>query len=99
MGVVRFIVVVVVFIALLFVSLDNAGMVTLRFFRIYTLEAPLIFVVLCSFAVGAALGLAAGALRTARARRELRRARRELDTRAPMMRSRHDDLPPPYEGV
>jgi hypothetical protein len=49
--------------------------------------------------VGAALGLAAGALRTARARRELRRARRELDTRAPMMRSRHDDLPPPYEGV
>jgi uncharacterized integral membrane protein len=77
----------------------NTDAVTLRFFRIYTLEAPLIFVVLCSFAVGAALGLAAGALRTARARRELRRARRELDTRAPMLRSRHDDLPPPYEGV
>jgi uncharacterized integral membrane protein len=96
MGVVRFIVVAVVFIALLFVSLDNAEMVTLRFFRIYTLEAPLIFVVLCSFAVGAALGLAAGALRTARARRELRRARRELDTRTLPARSHHDDLPPPY---
>jgi uncharacterized integral membrane protein len=99
MGVVRFVVVAVVFIALLFVSLDNAEMVTLRFFRIYTLEAPLIFVVLCTFALGAALGLAAGALRTARARRELRRARRELDTRAPSTRSRRDDMPPPYEGV
>ncbi len=77
MSVLRFVVVAVLFIALLFVSLDNAELVTLRFFRVYSLEAPLIFVVLCAFALGAALGLTAGALRTAGVRRELRRVRRE----------------------
>jgi uncharacterized integral membrane protein len=78
---VRFIVFAVLFIALLFVSLDNAGMVTLRLFRLYELQAPLIVVVLCAFAIGAALGLAVGVLRAARVKRELRKLKREIAAR------------------
>ncbi|HEY7903512.1 MAG TPA: LapA family protein [Casimicrobiaceae bacterium] len=99
MSVVRFIVVAVIFVALLFVSLDNAQMVTLRFFRLYTLESPLIFVVLCAFAIGAALGLTAGALRTARARRELKRLRRELAGRGADTRTVPGRTGPPYDAV
>jgi uncharacterized integral membrane protein len=77
MSVVRFVLVAIVFIAILFVSLDNAETVTLKFFRLAEWQAPLVLVVFCAFALGAALGLAAGALRTARVRRELNRVRRE----------------------
>lgn len=77
MRVVRFVLVAIVFIAILFVSLDNAETVTLKFFRLAEWQAPLVLVVFCAFALGIALGLATGALRTARVRRELNRTRRE----------------------
>lgn len=77
MSIVRFVLVAIVFIAILFVSLDNAETVTLKFFRVAEWQAPLVLVVFCAFALGAALGLAAGALRTSRVRRELNRVHRE----------------------
>ena len=77
MNVIRFVLVAIVFIAILFVSLDNAESVTLKFFRLAEWQAPLVLVVFCAFALGTALGLAAGALRTARVRRELNRTKRE----------------------
>ena len=84
-GVLRWLLGAALFVALLFLSLDNADVVTLRLFRAATWQAPLAFVVLCTFVVGVAVGLAAGALRNARLKRQLRRMRRE-GTR---------DLPPP----
>src|SRR5665213_3037950 len=81
MNVVRFVIVAVLFLGLLFLSLDNADTVTLRFFHVGQLQAPLILVVLCAFAIGAALGLMAGVLRTARVKRELRQLRRETKLR------------------
>ncbi len=77
MGIVRWIVGATLFLALVFLALDNAQSVTLRFFRVAEWQAPLIFVVFAAFAVGVALGLLAGAVRTAKIRRELNRARRE----------------------
>ena len=77
MGVVRWIVGATIFLALLFLSLDNADPVTLRFFRVASWQAPLVFVVFAAFAVGVALGLSAGALRASRLRRQLNRLRRE----------------------
>jgi uncharacterized integral membrane protein len=81
MSAVRFVAAAVLFLGLLFLSLDNADTVTLRFFHLYELQAPLIFVLLCTFAIGIALGLVAGVLRTARVRRELRTLRREVQQR------------------
>lgn len=66
----------VLFGTLLFLSLDNAQPVTLRFLRLAEVEAPLVFVVFVAFATGAAVGVAAGALRNARLRRQLKRVRR-----------------------
>ena len=66
----------VLFGTLLFLSLDNAQPVTLRFLRLAEVEAPLVFVVFVAFAIGAAVGVAAGALRNARLRRQLKRIRR-----------------------
>ena len=56
MQIVRWIVGVVVFLALLFLSLQNAELVRLRFFNLVTFEAPLIFVVLIAFALGRGRG-------------------------------------------
>ena len=96
MSVVRFVVVAVLFIGLLFISLDNADTVTLRFFHLGQLQAPLVFVVLCAFAIGAALGLASGALRTVRVRRELKQLRREVKLRDGSVHStpREPAMPP-----
>jgi len=77
MNVLRWIVVTVVFIALLFVALQNADPVTLRVFTFYTWQAPLVFVVLIAFAVGVALGLLAGSIKVVRLKRQLARLRRE----------------------
>lgn len=76
-GVLRWIVAAALFLALLFLSLDNAEVVTLRFFRVATWQAPLVFVVFVTFVVGVAIGLSAGALRNARLKRQVRRLRRE----------------------
>lgn len=95
MSVVRFVIVAILFVGLLFISLDNADLVTLRLFHVWQVEAPLIFVVLCAFAVGVALGLSAGALRTARVKRELRQLRREQRTGS----AREPVAPPPIDVV
>lgn len=104
MPTVRWIVAAAIFLALLFLSLQNAETVTLRVFNFATLQAPLIFVVLIAFATGVAAGLLAGALRASRLKRQLNKLRRE--SRSPTSASsviatgaqpapglRHDHLP------
>ena len=102
MGVVRWIIGASVFLALLFLSLDNAQTVTLRVFRVTEWQAPLIFVVFCAFAVGVALGLMAGALRTSRVKRQLNKLRREQRA-GPAAPAPHgaapEGTPPPYDAV
>ena len=94
MGVVRWIVGAALFVALLFLSLDNAEPVTLRFFRAASWQAPLVFVVLVVFVLGVAIGLTAGALRNARLKRQLRRLRRETP-REPPPPAPHGAIPGP----
>jgi lipopolysaccharide assembly protein A len=77
MQVVRWIIAAAIFVALLFLSLQNAETVTLKFFNLATWQAPLVFIVFVAFAVGVAVGLLAGALRTSRLKRQLSRLRRE----------------------
>ena len=96
MSVVRWLVGAALFLALLFLSLDNAEVVTLRFFRVASWQAPLVFVVFVTFVAGVAIGLAAGALRNARLKRQVRRMRREAAPPAP---SRPPSAPPtPSDG-
>ena len=76
MQIVRWIVGAALFVALLFLSLQNSDLVTLKFYQWWSWQAPLIFVVLIAFAVGVAAGLAAGAMRSVRLKRELNRLRR-----------------------
>ncbi len=80
MSLVRWIFIAVVFVALLFISLQNADPVTLRVFTFYRWEAPLVFVVLIAFASGVALGLLAAAIKVARLKRQMSRMRREHRT-------------------
>src|SRR5215467_7721837 len=77
MQVLRWVVGSIIFLALLFLSLQNSELVTLKFYHWWSWQAPLIFVVLIAFAIGAAAGLLAGALRSARLSRQLSRLRRE----------------------
>jgi uncharacterized integral membrane protein len=80
MSVVRWIVVAVVFVALLFLSLQNSQTARLTFFNVAAWEAPLVVIVFIAFACGVAAGLLAGALRTARLKRQVNRIRREQRT-------------------
>ncbi len=77
MQIIRWIVGASVFAALLFLSLQNAETVSLRFFSLASWEAPLVFVVLVAFAAGVAAGLLAGAMRAVRLKRQLNKLRRE----------------------
>lgn len=77
MQTVRWIVAAAVFIALLFLSLQNAETVTLRFFHLASWEAPIVLVVFVAFATGVTAGLLAGALRASRLKRQVSRLRRE----------------------
>jgi uncharacterized integral membrane protein len=77
MQIVRWIIAATVFLALLFLSLQNAETVTLKLFQFATWQAPLVFVVFTAFAAGVAAGLLAGALRASRLKRQLGRLRRE----------------------
>ena len=77
MRVLRWIVGCTLFLALLFLSLQNSELVTLRFYHWWSWQAPLIFIVLIAFAIGAAAGLLAGAIRSARLSRQLNRLRRQ----------------------
>jgi putative membrane protein len=101
LGVVRWIVGAMVFLGLLFLSLDNAEPVTLRLFRVAEWQAPLVFVVFSAFALGVALGLMAGALRIARVKRQLRRVRHE-HRKADPSAAPHGAVPDrglPYDAV
>jgi uncharacterized integral membrane protein len=77
MQVLRWVVGSVLFLALLFLSLQNSELVTLKFYHWWSWQAPLIFIVLIAFAAGVAAGLLAGAMRSARLSRQLSRLRRE----------------------
>ena len=77
MSALRWILIPVVFVALLILSVQNTQPARLSFFNLAAWEAPLIVVVFVAFACGVAAGLLAGALRTARLKRQLNRLRRE----------------------
>jgi lipopolysaccharide assembly protein A len=77
MHIVRWIVGATLFIALLFLSLQNSEPAELKFFNIASLRAPLVVVVFVAFATGVALGLLAGMLRSARLKRQVAKLRRE----------------------
>ena len=77
MSFLRWLLIAVVFIALLFISLQNADPVTLRLFTLWSWDAPLAFVILIAFATGVALGLLASAIKVVRLKRQLARLRRE----------------------
>ena len=68
----------VLFVALLFLSLQNSDLATVRFYHWFSWQAPLIFLILIAFAAGAAAGLLAGLFRSARLKRQLSRLRREV---------------------
>ncbi len=77
MAFVRWIIVAVVFVALLYLSLQNSERTTLRFFHVAQWDAPLVVIVFIAFACGVAAGLLAGAIRAARLKRQVHRLRRE----------------------
>ena len=77
MRIFRWVVGIIVFLGLLLLSLQNADLVTVRFYQWFSWQTPLIFLLLIAFAFGAAAGLLAGALRSARLRRQIVRLRRE----------------------
>ena len=82
MHIVRWVVGATLFLALLFLSLQNSELVTLKFYHWWSWEAPLVFVVLIAFALGVAAGLLAGVVRTSRLKRELNRVKRADRTAA-----------------
>jgi putative membrane protein len=77
MQIVRWIIGFTIFIALLFLSLQNSEPAHLKFYSLWEWTAPLIFIVLIAFALGVAAGLLAGAVRTSRVKRELKRLHRD----------------------
>jgi len=97
MSVLRWIIISIIFLALLFISLQNAEPVTVRLFTFYTWQAPLVFVVLIAFAAGVALGMLAAAVKVARLARQVSRLRREQrsEARAPIT---HPHAPAPGTG-
>jgi uncharacterized integral membrane protein len=96
----RWIVGAALFVALLFLSLQNSDPVTLKFYGWWSWQAPLIFVVLVVFAIGVAAGLLAGAMRAARLKRQLNRMRRAQQRRdAPPFTRPPVDASSPLDGV
>jgi uncharacterized integral membrane protein len=77
MQIVRWVVGAALFLALLFLSLQNSELVTLKFYHWWSWQAPLIFVVLVAFVLGVAAGLLAGAMRSSKLKRQLNRLSRE----------------------
>ena len=77
MRAVRLIVGFTLFLLLLFLALQNSDTVELKFYHWWSWKGPLIFIVLVAFALGVAVGLLVGAVRTARLKRQLSRLRRD----------------------
>src|SRR6266496_810267 len=96
----RWIVGAMLFVALLFLSLQNSDLVTLKFYGVWSWQAPLIVVVLVVFAIGVASGLLAGAMRAARLKRQLNRLRREQRKRDAAVVTRPPvDAGAPLDGI
>ena len=81
MHIVRWLVGATLFLALVFLSLQNSEPAELKFFNLASFRAPLVVVVFVAFAVGVAIGLLTGALRAARLERQVNRLRREHHAR------------------
>jgi len=77
MHIVRWIVGATVFLALLFLSLQNSEPAELKFFNFASFRAPLVVVVFIAFALGVAIGLLAGTVRAARLNRQVSKLRNE----------------------
>lgn len=77
MSAIRWIVGLLLFLALLFLALQNSDVVTLKFYHWWNWQAPLIFMLFAAFALGVAAGLLTGAIRSARLKRQLNRLQRE----------------------
>jgi uncharacterized integral membrane protein len=78
MALLRWIVGGVLFVALLFLALQNSELATVRFYHWFSWQAPLIFLLLTAFAAGVVAGLLAGFSRAARLKRQLARLRKEM---------------------
>jgi putative membrane protein len=72
-----------VFVVLMLFAIKNTEPVTLHFYFDRAWHAPLVFVVLVSFAAGAVLGVIACVPPLARQRREILGLRKELQLREP----------------
>jgi uncharacterized integral membrane protein len=83
MNLARWIVGTIVFLLLLLLSLQNADLVTVRFYHWFSWQAPLIFLLLIAFAIGAVAGTLTGIVRTTRLKRQVARLRREHARRNP----------------
>src|SRR5260221_9252325 len=77
MHIVRWIVGASVFLALLYLSLQNSDPAALRVFNVASLKAPLVVIVFITLASCLAIGLLVGALRAARLKRQISRLRSE----------------------
>jgi len=77
MTLLRWIVGVAVFLALLLLALQNAEGVRVRFYGWESWPIPLVVLLLVVFAIGVTLGMLVGALRAAKLKRQLNRVRRE----------------------
>jgi len=75
-------------------AVKNTGTVTVHYFLGYEWEAPLVFVLLVFFCIGALLGVMAGLGRHIRLRREIAGLKRELRSRP-----RVDDGAPSTESA
>jgi uncharacterized integral membrane protein len=93
MTVIRWTVAGILFLVLLLFSLQNADLVTVRFFDVGAMEAPLIFLLLLAFAAGVALGLLASAVRIVRLSREVARLRRAAPAPLPPAPAPHGATP------
>jgi uncharacterized integral membrane protein len=71
-----------VFVVLLLFAIKNAEPVTLQFYFDRAWQAPLVFVVLASFAAGAVFGVIACVPSLVRQRREIAGLKKELSLRA-----------------
>lgn len=83
MNAARWIVGIVVFLLLLLLSLQNADLVTVRFYHWFSWQAPLIFLLLIAFAAGALAGILSGLMRSTRLKRQIARLRRDHARRHP----------------
>lgn len=74
---------IIVFVILLGFALQNTAVVSLNTFLGYNWQAPLIFIMLVCFVIGAICGVLASFTQIIKLRRELIRLRKEINARTP----------------